>query len=237
MKSVKDLVQDIDSQFVDKHNVYKSLLNIVISLIAKGEANDIFDQVLLSSMAVSRADGGTVYIVVDNKLQFLCAYNQSLNLRTRFSEDPSLKLDPIPLFKKDMTYNNGFTSVLSLEKKEVIHVKNIQDEKSYATSGSKVFDDYHQYATRSMLTIPFFSKHNPLGVLQLINAKQLESKKIIPFEKSIQECLKSFVQVISPYLEMVQNINKNKSMANLLWNSADTSNLELWWKEIKDQES
>lgn len=237
MKSVKHLVSDIESQFIDKGDVYKSLLKIVISLMAKREANDIFDQVLLSSMAVANADGGTVYIVVDNKLQFLCAYNQSLNLITRLAESSSLKLEPIPLFKKDKTYNNQFASILSLEKKEAIHVKNLQDDTSYPTSGSKLFDDQHHYATQSMLTIPFFAKETPLGVVQLINARKPSSKKVIPFENSVQECLQVFVQVISPYLEMIQNFNKNKSMINLLWNSADTSNLELWWKEIKDQES
>ena len=46
MKSVKHLVSEIESQLIDKDDVYKSLLKIVVSLMAKREANDIFDQVL-----------------------------------------------------------------------------------------------------------------------------------------------------------------------------------------------
>ena len=237
MKSVDKMISDVEKVLITKGDLYKSLLNIVISLMDKKDSNEIFNTVLLTSMAVSRADGGTVYIVIDDHLHFLCAYNRSLNLISKLGSKSTKGLEPIPLYNKKGEYNNKFTSVQALEKKQAIKINNIQETSGYEDSGTKKFDDQYQYSTESMMTIPLFTKNRPLGVVQLVNAQKESSGQIIPFSKEIQECLQIFYQVMSPYLEVVQNNKKNESMVNILWDNADTSNLEAWWKELKEKES
>ena len=156
-------------------DVLKEFNGIGISLSSEKDALRLFEKIIISSMKLTSADAGTIYIVVDKKsgdwshirngstrgrlLKFAIARNISL--------DVSLQDFTVPVTKKSII---GF-SVISGEPLKINDAYEIGNDVEY--THDKKFDLNTGYRTKSVLSIPMKNRDNDItGVIQLINKKR-----------------------------------------------------------------
>jgi GAF domain-containing protein len=159
---------------------------ICASLIKENDFNKIIHRLLLASIILSNADGGTLYVVQDDRLTIKTMVNRSLNIFQQFDITDSSKSHFIPLSKKDGEANTSFISVKTAASKKPINIEDIQQQDLYDLGGSKSFDKLHKYSTNSILTIPLLDNDETVAVIQLINCKDANTQKTIPFIDSTQ---------------------------------------------------
>ena len=83
-----------------------------------------------------------------------------------------------------------------------INIPDAYKAKGFDFSGTKAFDEKTGYRSKSFLTVPLKNHENEIiGVLQLLNAQDIKSNKVISFSDRIQknvEALSSQAAVRSP---------------------------------------
>jgi len=75
---------------------------------------------------------------------------------------------------------------------ETINIADAYEEKGYDFSGAKSYDKSSGYRSQSFLTMPLKNHENEIiGVMQLINATDKNTGKVIPFSSDVQEQVES----------------------------------------------
>lgn len=145
------------------------------SLSSEKDTLKLFEKIINSSMKLTSADAGTIYIVIDKKngdwsnvkndsargklLKFVIARNTSMEV--------NLQDFTAPISKKSIF---GYT-VISGKSLRINDAYGIGNEVEYKHSRS--FDKSTGYRTKSILSIPMKNHNNDItGVIQLINKKQ-----------------------------------------------------------------
>jgi HD-GYP domain-containing protein (c-di-GMP phosphodiesterase class II) len=157
---------------------------------ALGTGKDIsvlLEMILSIARRFTQADGGTLYLA-DHKSQtlvFNVIHNESLNIKKGGS---SIDLPGVPLYNKDNTPNHSNVSSYVFHTGETVNIKDVYKTKRFQFNGVRRFDEALHYKSRSMIVIPMRNHENDIiGILQLINAKDLFTNKIISFSKDDQE--------------------------------------------------
>lgn len=175
-----DLQYRLDYYFLQKK--HKKFDDISMKLTTEKNINNLLELIIDSSMELTYAEAGTIYIVVDkvttewsyyknhsenNVLKFVLAKNRA------FALDLEQKLVPISKFS---IYG---CTIISGESIKIDDVYNIPEGAAYKFNSS--FDHATGYKTKSMLNVPMKDHHGHiLGVIQLINKKNIDSN--IPFD-------------------------------------------------------
>ncbi len=156
-------------------DMLKEFYSIGKSLSSEKDTLKLFEKIISSSMKLTSADAGTIYIVVDKKkgdwshvkngstrgnlLKFVIARNASMEV--------NLQDFTSPISKKSIF---GFT-VISGKSLRINDAYQIGNEAEY--SHNHHFDSSTGYRTKSILSIPMKNHDNDItGVIQLINKKQ-----------------------------------------------------------------
>ncbi len=170
-----------------KYSIKKKELEIIISLFNSlsriKNINELLEIIIDSSRTLANCDGGTIYIKNDeDMLEF--AYSKSYFLSSKYSEEVVQEIfKPFQLNIDE----NSIAGYCALTKKII----NISDIQKFGNLVQFKYNDYwdkkYGYNTISILTVPLINNQNDLiGVLQLINAKDEEKNKIIPFSPRVE---------------------------------------------------
>ena len=169
-----------------------------VALSAEKNFNRLLETVVVESQKLTNADGGTLYLLEDQKLKFVIMRNTSLNIQMGGSGS-EIAFYPVPLFKKDVPNHANVASHAALTRKR-INIADAYTADGFDFSGTKAFDVRSGYHSKSFLTIPLTGEDDQLiGVLQLINAKDPESGEIIPFASD--DALEALVMLASAALD------------------------------------
>ena len=112
--------------------------------------------------------------MLNTKLNFKIMQNESLNIRFGGSSSPVPEsFYPVRLYNEDKSKNlNNVSTVCALENR-TINISDAYIDKEFDFSGTKGFDNKHNYRSKSFLTIPLKNhKDKVIGVLQLLNSKK-----------------------------------------------------------------
>ncbi len=145
---------------------------ISTALSKEKDLNKILGLILVETMQLSNAEGGTIYLIEDDALTFKAVKNEKLNI---FEVNPAFP--QISLFPNGLQNSENVSAVSALTKKII----NIPDIYLYHMSGfnfegAKKFDKANGYRTSSMLVVPMLNQDEEVvGVMQLINKKSLDS--------------------------------------------------------------
>ena len=171
----------------------KKLIDIGIALSKEKNIDVLLEKILNEAKIISNSDGGTVYLVNDNdtKLNFKIMQNESLNIKFGGSSNPVPEsFYPVRLYNKDKTKNlNNVSAVCALENR-TINISDAYIDNEFDFSGTKGFDQKHDYHSKSFLTIPLKNhKNKVIGVLQLLNAKK--DNQIISFSDELVDLVEA----------------------------------------------
>ncbi|NJD04679.1 MAG: GAF domain-containing sensor histidine kinase [Ruminiclostridium sp.] len=153
----------------------KEFYDIGKSLSSEKDTVKLFEKIINSSLKLTSADAGTIYIVVDKKtgewsniqngsirgklLKFVIARNTSMNVNL---QDFTAQISKKSIF--------GFT-VISGKSVKINDAYKIGNDVDYRHDNT--FDNNTGYRTKSILSIPMKNHDNDItGVIQLINKKR-----------------------------------------------------------------
>lgn len=152
-----------------------------VALSAEKSFNRLLETVVVESQKLTNADGGTLYLLEENQLKFVILRNTSLNIKMG-GTGSAITFSPVPLYLDDGAPNQTNVASYVALTRERINIADAYEAEGFDFSGTKAFDARSGYRSKSFLTIPLMGEGDCLiGVLQLINAKDLESGAIIPF--------------------------------------------------------
>lgn len=169
-----------------------------VALSAEKNFNRLLETVVMEAQKLTRADGGTLYLLEDDQLKFVILRNTSLKIKMGGSGSP-IAFDPIPLRLPNGQPNETNVASYVAIKHARINIPDAYTAEGFDFSGTKAFDARTGYRSKSFLTIPLEGKEGQIiGVLQLINAQNDEGQ-ITSF--SSDDVLEALVMLASAALD------------------------------------
>jgi len=139
------------------------------------DLDTLLERVLLRARQLVRADAGTLYLRAGNELFFSFIQNDTLFHGKTENSRYIYTANSLPINRRSLA---GYVA----ETREPLVIDDVYDIHSNVSySFNPAFDKKSNYRTGSMLIVPLLTRDDALaGVLQLINAKN-ENSKTIPF--------------------------------------------------------
>ena len=185
METLDDLFQRLEQ-----------LNDIGASLSNERDLNLLLEKILLAAKTITRADGGTLYRLSQDKrhLHFEIVRTDSLDLAFGGSsrQPTSGKFPDLPLYQKDHAPNNSMVAAYAALTGRTVNIADAYVAEGFDFSGTRHFDERTGYRSQSFLTVPMKNHENEIiGVLQLINALHPESGCVVEFSKADQRLAES----------------------------------------------
>lgn len=172
-----------------KVNYISEILKIGIALSAEHNIDKLLTMIVEQARGLTNADGGTLYIISDDGsvLEFAIVQNASLKIYMGGKEKP-IKWEPVRLYKDDGSPNYANVSSYSALSGAIVNIPDVYNAKGFNFEGTKKFDKGTGYRSKSMLVVPLRNHENDIiGVLQLLNAIDKKTGKVVKFSKKCEE--------------------------------------------------
>ncbi|HEU4441619.1 MAG TPA: HD domain-containing phosphohydrolase [Burkholderiales bacterium] len=162
------------------------------SLSAERDINRLLESILAAAKTITRADGGTLYRVADDKtLRFEIVRTTSLKYYLGGTSGNPVPFYPIQLYK-DGKPNHSMVAAHAALTGKTVNIADAYTADGFDFSGTRAFDSKTGYRSKSFLTVPMRNhEHETIGVLQLINARDPRSGEIAAFSDSDQRLAES----------------------------------------------
>ena len=178
----------------DQH-IFTSLeyLNrIGVALSQEKDINRLLETILTAAKTITRADGGTLYRLIDDKLQFEIVLNDSLKIAMGGTTGVPVPFYPIPLHDAQGNENSNMIAAFAALHDETVNIADAYTAEGFDFSGTRNFDKKTGYRSMSFLTIPMKNHEAEIiGVLQLLNARDPDSGEVVPFTVEDQRLAES----------------------------------------------
>jgi CRP-like cAMP-binding protein len=183
------------------------LLHVVIPLGASLAAEQNFDRLLekivQGGMSYCHADAGTLYLrTPDDHLAFVIVQNNSLRLTMGGTSGQAIAFAPLPLYTTQHQSNYQNVATYAALTGTSVNIVDAYQVETFDFSGAVAFDAKTGYRSQSFLTVPL--KNNVgrvVGVLQLINAQDPETKQVGSFDQNMQQVIESLAILATVALE------------------------------------
>ncbi len=193
----------------------EELNRVGISLSKQKDTNRLLEAILVAAKKITNADGGTLYRVdADKKLvHFEILRTDSLSIAMGGTTGVEVPFYPIRLFDDNGRPNNSMVVAYSVLRDETVNIADAYAAKGFDFTGTKNFDKKTGYRSESFLTVPMKNHEDEIiGVLQLINAKDRTTGKIVPFSKADQHLAESLASQAAVALTNRQLIDQLESL-------------------------
>ncbi|MFH0844872.1 MAG: HD domain-containing phosphohydrolase [Pseudomonadota bacterium] len=171
----------------------RKLTEIGVALSAEKNLSKLLEMIVDEARALVHADGGTLYIMnkEESDLNFAIVQNASLNVRMGGTSG-DITWYPVKLKNPDESPNYANVSAYAALTGEVINIPDVYTVEGFNFEGTRKFDSKTGYCSTSMLVVPMRDHENTIiGVLQLINAKDILTGEVIPFSFETQKMTES----------------------------------------------
>lgn len=168
------------------------LNSIGIALSAEKDPVRLLEIILHGAKELTYADGGTLYTITPEKcLKFDIIATDSLGISMGGSRGTPITFNPIPLYQESQPITNMVVTS-AVHQRRTINIPDAYDTEAYDFSGTRKFDEKTGYHTTSLLTVPMTNHEDEIiGVLQLINAIEPGTRKVVPFSETDQQLAES----------------------------------------------
>jgi HD-GYP domain-containing protein (c-di-GMP phosphodiesterase class II) len=182
----------------------EKILNVITEMSRENNYYKLLEEILEIAMEISNCDGGTLYLLKEDKLEFFYMITKSMNIK-KGGMDEKIDLPPVDI-------NAPAVAALCAKGKKVINVPDVYSDKNFNWTGPMKYDSLTGYHTESVLVLPLFDREkNVLGVMQLINAVLF--KKVVPFTYDVEKILYSLSSLSGILLD---NVNLYSNLKELL---------------------
>lgn len=188
----------------------EQILNIGIALSSERDKNKLLESILVAAKSITNADAGTLYRMDDNNaLAFEIVRNDTLRVAMGGTSGQTPTFPPVKL------YDPAGKPVLSMVVAYAVHnncsvnIADAYEDDRFDFSGTKTFDKTTGYRSQSFLTVPMKNHENEIiGVLQLLNAKDRATGRVIQFPEADQVITESLASQAAIALTTQQLIKR-----------------------------
>src|SRR3982751_912748 len=183
------------------------------SLSAERDINRLLEAILTAAKTITRADGGTLYRVTEEKsLRFEIVRTSSLKYYLGGTTGNPVPFYPIQLYK-DGKPNQTMVAAQAALTGKTINIADAYTAEGFDFTGTRAFDAKTGYRSKSFLTVPMRNHEGEtIGVLQLINAVDPLSGEIVAFSASDQRLAESLASQAAVALANRMLINQLESL-------------------------
>jgi HD-GYP domain-containing protein (c-di-GMP phosphodiesterase class II) len=195
----------------------EQLNEIGASLSAERDINRLLESILLAAKAITRADGGTLYLLTEEdgtkRLKFEIMRTQSLNIAMGGTTGNPIPFYPIHLYGKDGRPNNQMVAAFAALTGQTVNIADAYTAEGFDFNGTRNFDKKTGYRSKSFLTVPMKNHENEIiGVLQLINSQDPTSGEVVAFSDADQRLAESLASQAAIALTNRQLINQLEAL-------------------------
>ncbi len=172
---------------------FQRLIEIGIALSAERNHDRLMENILLEAKALANADGGTLYLMQDEKhLAFTIMRTDSLEIALGGTTGKEITFPPLNLYGDDGEPNHANVASYAALTGESVNIKDAYESQKFDFSGTRKFDEGTGYRSKSFLTVPLKNHDGDvIGVLQLLNAMHPKSGEVVPFSEHIQPLIEA----------------------------------------------
>ena len=186
-------------------NLLDVVIPIGVDLTSEKNFNRLLEKMLLEAKTFCHADAGTLYLkrAEDRSLEHVIISNDTLKLAMGGTTGQKITFAPLPLYDAVTGAPNHETIATHVALTGAsFNISDAEELVRLRFTGSEVFDDDNHYHAGSHLTLPLkTSTGQVIGVMQLINAQEPETKRVIPFDQNLQQMMESFSSLAVAALE------------------------------------
>jgi HD-GYP domain-containing protein (c-di-GMP phosphodiesterase class II) len=195
----------------------EQLNEIGASLSAERDINRLLESILLAAKAITRADGGTLYLLTEEdgtkRLKFEIMRTESLNIAMGGTTGTPIPFYPIHLYSKDGKPNNQMVAAFAALTGQTVNIADAYTAEGFDFNGTRNFDKKTGYRSKSFLTVPMKNHENEIiGVLQLINSQDPGSGEVVAFSDADQSLAESLASQAAIALTNRQLINQLEAL-------------------------
>ncbi len=170
----------------------EQLNHIGIALSAEQDKTRLLETILSGAQYLTNADGGTLYLLENKKLHFKIINNQSMGIRQSDNNCDLTQFPAIPLYDEHGQANQKTVAACAALTGNTINIPDIHSNSEFDFSGTLAYDSRSGYTSRSFLNVPLTDHEDEvIGVLQLINPIDKQSKEIKSFSDEDQQLVES----------------------------------------------
>lgn len=167
---------------------------IGIALSNERDTSRLLDSILIAAKRITNADAGTLYLLDDEQqaLKFEIIRTDTLGIAMGGTTGVPITFYPILLKDAEGKPNHNMVVAHAAISGSTVNIPDAYKAEGFDFSGTKSFDNKTGYRSTSLIAVPMRNHENELiGVLQLINAQDRESGKIVSFSAQDQSLLES----------------------------------------------
>jgi len=194
------------------------LSNIGRALSGERNLGALLEIIVNEARNLTHADGGTLYILKDDVLNFKIVQNESLNIFMGGTTGKDITFPPVA---KNMSNVSAYVAIKNIS----VNIPDVYNYDPFDFTGPKKFDEKTGYRTKSMLVVPLTNHEDEvIGVLQLLNARDVKDKKrVIPFSPDYESLVESLASQAAVAVSNTSLINELKSAHQTLIVARDKS--------------
>ncbi len=198
---------------------------IGVALSSERDTLVLMEHILDAARDFADADGGTLYLVKDEALEFEVIRNDTLGFRMGGRSGPRIDFSPLPLYAPDGSGNHGMVVAHAALTGNTVNIPDAYAADGYDFSGTRAFDARTGYRSQSFLTVPMKDHTGAvIGVLQLINAKD-SGGRVHAFthaDQQLVESLASQAAIVLTNRQLVEQLETLfESLINLINSAID----------------
>ena len=186
---MKTALHSRTGELSDAQRRLEKLVELGIRLSAERDSINLMETILRGAKELCNADGGTLYLRThDDTLRFTTMLTDSLGIFLGGTSGKDINLPPVAMYDPvTSTANHNNVASHAAISGESVNIPDAYKAEGFDFSGTKKFDESTGYRSMSFLTVPMKNRQGRvMGVLQLLNAMERETGKIIPFAKDIE---------------------------------------------------
>lgn len=211
-KLIDSIISEVKRYAEDQIKLLRQLTDIGLALSAEKNISKLLEMIVDEARELSDADAGTLYILDkdEKQLRFEILQNDSMNTRMGGTSGITVTLPNVPLYTNGEPNHANVSSYAALTG-EIVNIPDVYKAEGFDFTGPRNYDRNTGYRSKSMLVIPMKNHENEIiGVLQLLNAQDLDAKEVIPFSEEyvgLVASLASQAAVALTNTQLIQELN------------------------------
>lgn len=201
----EEAMKRLADEKVHSDRLVKGVIPLGISLIQEQDYGRLLERILEEAMAMCRADGGTLYLARgDDSLEFKLLQNETLGIKLGGRGELPVTFPPLRLHDPETGEPNHFqVACHAVWTGQSVNIPDAYHAEGFDFRGTREFDQRTGYRSQSFLTVPLMAGNSGRvkGVLQLINAREDGTGKVIPFTRHGQAAVESLGLLAAAALE------------------------------------
>lgn len=165
------------------------LTELSVELSRQGDLPPLLERILRAARQMTGADGGTLYRTSEDgrSLRFYLALNDTLDLYVGGVHGRAVAFPELPLVDQYGQRQMNAVATYAANTGKSVNIEDVYDEHAFNFQAMRAFDREHGYRSQSFLAVPLLDHEGELiGVLQLINARDPDSGRVVPFSATDQ---------------------------------------------------